>query len=102
VFNEALLKENRLKVMTLVKSLLVGCAIGLLPAIPWNILGGQLGDRISSWVNFLLLPGVIVDYPFGGVHGMNIWVVQVSTCCAYVAAAYWWLSRRGRKKKLEL
>ena len=97
-----LVEDIYFKVGTLVKSLVVGCAVGLLPAVPWNRLGGQIGDRIEAWVSILLFPGIIVDYPFGGVHGMNIEVVQVSTCFIYVATAYWWLRRRERKKRHEV
>jgi len=94
--------DNHLKVVTLFESLVVGCTFGLLPAVPWHKLGGQMGDRIEAWMSIILLPGIIVDYPFGGVHGMNIEVVQVVTCFAYTAAAYWWLRRRERNKRHEV
>jgi hypothetical protein len=97
-----LFEDSHLKVVTLFKSVLIGCAVGLLPAAPWYKLGGQMGDRIDAWVSIILLPGIIVDYPFGGVHGMNIEVVQVFTCFAYIAAAYWWLRRRERNKRHEV
>jgi hypothetical protein len=78
-----------------IKASIIGIGIGLLPALPWYLIGD-----IQQWVNFILTPGILVAFPFGGPHDMKFAVVQIATCVFYSALVYLVLRRHRKSRSL--
>lgn len=80
-------------------SLLVGCALGTLPAWPWY----RLGESVETVVSAALAPGMIVNMAILAVAGDNgpdysLTFVICASCAIYTALIYLILSAQEKRK----
>lgn len=80
-----------------VKSAIVGCVVGVLPALPiWPSMGRPFEVAISV----VSIPGVIAALIVGGgrVHDVNLAVLIAAGCAFYTAVTYAVLRFRNERK----
>ncbi|HXB68023.1 MAG TPA: hypothetical protein VNY05_07255 [Candidatus Acidoferrales bacterium] len=70
----------------LIKSALIGCTLGTLPAWPWY----RLGNTVQAGVGLLMLPGLLVAVVFSGgwLHDVNFGLTIGVSCAFYTALSY--------------
>jgi hypothetical protein len=81
----------------LLKSGLIGCALGTLPAWPFWY---QLGDPVQVGVSVLMLPGLLVALVLSGgrPHDVGLAVTITASCVVYTALIYVFLSARANRR----
>jgi hypothetical protein len=85
------------KLPMLLKSALIGCALGTLPAWPWLY---QLGDSVQVGVSVLMLPGLIVGLIINGgrLHDAGLAFAITASSAIYTALIYvlFWVRQNWR------
>jgi hypothetical protein len=88
-------------VKLLIKSTLMGCALGTLPAWPmWY----RLGDAVQQGVAWFLLPGIMIATlcNTGGIHDLSWGITLTANCIFYSVLSYVFFkvrikARRGKR-----
>ena len=88
-------KQRLHKLKLLVAAILVGCALGTMPAWP---LWYRLSDSVQEAVGLLLLPGFMINLILnkGHIHDAGLVMTVICSCVVYVILSYLFLRLRQR------